>query len=312
MNVNDWAVFTRAAELGSLSAAGRDLRLSPAVVSNRIAKLERHLGVRLLHRTTRRASLTEEGEIFYRLCSRFLREVEEIESTLAARREQPRGTVTVSVPVGFGRRHVAPFIPLFTTRYPDVQVRLHLTDRLIDLVDSGTDLAVRIADLTNQSFVARKLANDRRVIVAAPAYLEREGRPETPEDLLRHNCLLLRFPGSQQFQWTLQTPDGPSALAVSGKMDSDNGEVLTAWCLAGEGLALKSLWEVGEALRDGRLVSLLPDHPPVAHAISALHPGGSLLPPRVRVFIDFLVHLYRPTPYWEQDRSAAERLADLV
>ena len=303
MDTNDWTVFVRAADLGSLSAAGRDLRLSPAVVSNRIAKLERQLGVRLLNRTTRRATMTEEGEIFYKLCSRFLREVEEIESTLAARSEQPRGTLTVTAPVGFGRRHIAPFVPRFVTLYPEVQLRLHLTDRLVDLVDSGTDLAIRIADLTNQSFIARKLAENRRVIVAAPRYLEARGRPGKPEDLLQHSCLLLRFPGSQQFQWTLAGPEGPTTLAVAGPMDSDNGEVLTAWCLEGAGLAVKSLWEVGEEIRDGRLEVVLPDHPPLGHAIYALYPGGSLLPPRVRVLIDFLVRLYHPQPYWETGAS---------
>lgn len=299
VDISDWAVFARAAELGSLSAAGRDLRLSAAVVSNHLAKLEKHLGVRLLNRTTRRVSMTEEGEIFYGHCTRILKEIETVEAAVTAGREQPRGAVTITAPVGFGRRHIAPFVPRFTALYPDIQLRLHLSDRLTDLVESGTDLAVRIADLKSFSFIARKLAPNRRILVASPAYLEAQGEPSEPDDLMRHNCLLLRFPGSQQYQWTLEGAGGPRSLSVSGSMDSDNGEVLTDWCLEGAGIALKSLWEVGEDIAAGRLKVVLPESPPTGHAIYAVYPGGRLLPPRVRAFIDFLAQLYKPEPYWE-------------
>jgi len=299
VDISDWGVFARAAELGSLSAAGRDLRLSAAVVSNRLAKLEKHLGVRLLNRTTRRVSMTEEGEIFYGHCTRILKEIETVEAAVTAGREQPRGAVTVTAPAGFGRRHVAPFVPRFTALYPDIQLRLHLTDRLTDLVESGTDLAIRIADLKSFSFIARKLAPNRRVLVASPAYLAARGEPLAPDDLLGHNCLLLRFPGSQQYQWNLKGSDGPRSLSVSGNMDSDNGEVLTDWCRDGAGIALKSYWEVGEDIAAGLLKTVLPGWPPAAHAIYAVYPGGRLLPPRVRAFIDFLAQLYKPEPYWE-------------
>ena len=298
-DVSDWAVFARTAELKSLSAAGRDLRLSAAVVSNRIAKIERQLGVRLFNRTTRRVNLTEEGEIYYQHCTKILHEIDQIESHIGSRSDSPRGAITVTAPSGFGRRHIAPFMPEFVRRFPDIQARLHLTDRLTDVIQEGTDIAIRIADLRAYSFIMKKLANNGRAIVAAPDYLEQHGEPQKPDDLMNHNCLLLRFPGSQQFQWTLEGKDGPVTLSVSGNLDSDNGEAITEWCRGGAGLALKSMWEVGEDLREGRLKVVMPDWKPIGHAIYAIYPHSRLMPTRVRAFIDFLADVYGPKPYWE-------------
>ena len=298
-DVSDWAVFARTAELKSLSAAGRDLRLSAAVVSNRIAKIERQLGVRLFNRTTRRVNLTEEGALYYTHCTAILHEIEQIESNIGSRSEQPRGAITVTAPSGFGRLHVAPFMPQFVERYPDIEVRLHLTDRLSDVIQEGTDVAIRIADLRAYSFIMKKLANNSRVIVGSPEYLERCGTPQHPDDLIKHNCLLLRFPGSQQYQWMLEGPAGPATLNVSGNLDSDNGEVLLEWCRAGAGLALKSMWEVADDIRAGRLQVVLPDWKPPGHAIYAIYPHTRLMPTRVRAFIDFLAETYGPKPYWE-------------
>ncbi len=303
-DVSNWAVFAKTAELSSLSAAGRDLRLSTAVVSSRIAKLEKQLGVRLFNRTTRRVNLTEEGKLFYEHCTRILKEIELIETTIGSRSDTPRGAITVTAPAGFGRRHVAPFMPAFAERYPEVQIRLHLTDRLTDVISEGTDLAIRIADLTAFSFTMRKLASNTRVIVASPEYLERRGTPETPNDLLEHECLLLRFPGSQQYQWSL-VKDGKSVnLTVSGSLDTDFGEVITDWCLQGAGLALKSMWEVGDLIKEGKLRPVLEDWTPPSHGIYALYPHSRLLPPRVRAFIDFLSDIYSPKPYWETGKPA--------
>ena len=306
--VTDWAVFARTAELKSLSAAGRDLRLSAAVVSNRIAKIERKLGVRLFNRTTRRVNLTEEGEIYYRHCVRILQEIEEIESTIGSRFDRPRGSITVTAPSGFGRLHIAPFLPKFVERYPDIQVRLHLTDRLTDVIQEGTDVAVRIADLRAYSFIMKQLARNTRAVVAAPAYLERHGEPQTPEDLRDHNCLLLRFPGSQQFQWTFELDGKTTTVSVAGNLDSDNGEALLGWCRDGAGLALKSMWEVGEDIRAGRLKAVLPDWTPPGHGIYAIYPHSRLMPTRVRAFIDFLADTYGPRPYWESDDDSAAGL----
>jgi DNA-binding transcriptional LysR family regulator len=190
-------------------------------------------------------------------------------------------------------------MPRFVELYPEVQVRLHLTDRLTDVIQAGTDVAIRIASLRAHSFIAKKLADNRRAIVAAPAYLERHGTPQAPDDLLEHNCLLLRFPGSQQYQWTLEGADGTVTLAVAGNLDSDNGEALLEWCRSGAGLALKSMWEVAGDLREGRLAVVLPDWRPPGHAISAIYPHSRLMPPRVRTFIDYLAQCYGPKPYWE-------------
>lgn len=300
-DTDDMAIFARVVELGSLSAAGRSLRMSPALVSNRIARLEGQLGVRLLNRTTRRVDCTAEGAGFYEHCRGILAQLEQARSELAERTTKPTGPIKVTVPCGFGRLYVAPAIPRFLERYPDLQVRLDLTDRLVDLIEEQVDLAIRIAALEDSTAIARTLAPNRRVVVGAPAYLDRRGRPQKPEDLFEHNCLLLRFPGSQQYRWTLGTPDGPVTLPVSGTMDASNGEVLRDWCLAGQGLALKSLWEVWQDIREGRLEVVLPDYPPPGHAITALYPHGRYLPVRVRVLIDFLVELFGPVPPWERE-----------
>jgi len=258
------------------------------------------MGVRLLNRTTRRVQPTQEGALFYEHGLAILNELEQAESGIAEKTDDPRGPIRVSAPAVFGRMHVAPHVPKFLARYPHVQIRLHLSDQFADLIQDRMDLAIRIAELGDSNAIARKLAPNRRVIVAAPSYLLRHGRPEAPADLLKHNCLLLRFPGSKQFRWTLEAPEGPVTLRVSGNMDSNNGEVLRQWCLAGQGLALKSLWEVAEDLNAGRLQVVLPDTPPPGHAIHALYPQNRFLSSRVRLFIDYLAELYGPTPPWEQ------------
>ncbi|MBV5325615.1 MAG: LysR family transcriptional regulator, partial [Rhodospirillaceae bacterium] len=231
-------------------------------VSNRIARLEGDLKARLLNRTTRRVNPTEEGAAFYQHCLSILNELEQVENLLSQRTDEPRGPIKVSLPVAFGRRYVAPHIGAFLTRYPQMQVRLQLTDRFSDLIQERIDLAIRIGVLEDSSAIVRNLATDRRVIVAAPAYLDARGIPQAPEHLLEHNCLLLRFPGSKQYRWTLTGPDGPQTLRVAGNMDSDNSEVLLDWCLAGHGLALKSIWEIVDHLNEGRLRVVLRDHPP--------------------------------------------------
>lgn len=299
-HTEDMAIFVRVIELGSLSAAGRDMRMSPAVVSNRIARLEGDLGIRLLHRTTRRVNPTEEGSTFYEHCVAILNELEQVESLLTARTDEPRGPIKVTAPAVFGRLHVAPFVPEFLAKYPNMQVRLHLTDSLVDLIQERIDLAIRIAHLEDSTAIVRKLAPNRRVIVAAPSYLEQHPEPKEPSDLLEHNCLLLRFPGSKQYRWTLESPEGPVTLRVGGNMDSNTGEALRDWCLAGHGLAMKSLWEVADDIAAGRLIVVLPNFPPLGYGIYALYPHSRFVPARVRVFIDFLAEKYGPQPYWEK------------
>ncbi|HWA49377.1 MAG TPA: LysR family transcriptional regulator [Dongiaceae bacterium] len=308
-DTEDFAIFVRVVELGSLSAAGRDMRLSAAVVSNRIARLEKDVGTRLLNRTTRHVSLTEEGSRYYDHCVVILNELEQAESAITSVNAEPRGPIKVTAPTVFGRLHVAPHVPRFLERHPQMQVRLHLTDALVDLVQERVDLAIRISELTDSTSIVRTLAPNRRLIVASPDYLKKHPAPKQPEDLLDHNCLLLRFPGSKQFRWTLQGPEGRIILRVSGNMDSNSGEALRDWCLAGHGLALKSLWEIVDDLNEGRLVPVLTDFPPPGHAIYAMYPHSQHVPPRVRAFIDFLAETYGPKPAWEKKLKVKLRSA---
>jgi Transcriptional regulator len=286
-------VFVRVVELGSLSAAGRSMRLSPAVVSHRLQSLEEHLNARLLNRTTRQVQFTEAGKVFYEHCLEVLDAAERAESSVGAIGGAPVGSLRVTAPLGFGRHVLAPMVPRFRALHPQVDVRLRLSDHLLDLLREATDVAIRMAVLKDSSLMVRKVCDLPRVLVASPGYLERCGAPERPEDLLNHHCLLLRFPGSQQFQWTLRTPHGPMTLPVSGQFDADDGDVLTAWALAGEGIALKPVWEVAELLRGGALRVVLPHCPPEPVTLAVLYPHRNLLPAKIRAFIDFFVDTAR-------------------
>jgi DNA-binding transcriptional LysR family regulator len=305
METDDLLLFVRVAELRSLTAAGRDLRLTPAVVSSRLIRLEKKLGMRLLNRTTRQVDLTPDGHQFLKHSLNILEAVDQAQSAIALGRDSPVGALKVSAPVSFARLHLAPMAAEFTKRHPQVQLQLVASDRFDDFFHEQIDLLIRVAELKDSNMVARRLATSRRVFCASPDYLARAGVPKIPEDLAAHNCLLLRFPGSQQWRWTLVHPSGRhETLSLSGTMDSDNSDILTGWCLSGQGIAMKDVWEVGPYLSDGRLVEVLPDSPPVSYPITALYPHSQYLPPRVRQFVDFLVaHLGDPPP-WEKTLEA--------
>lgn len=289
MLLENMQVFVRVVELGSLSAAGRHLRLSPAVVSHRLQQLENHLGVRLLNRTTRQVQPTEQGSAYYEACQEVLAALAHAESVVAEVGGTPRGSLRVTAPLGFGRRVLAPLLPRFAARHPQLEVRLRLSDHLLDLLREAVDVAIRLATLADSSLIARKIADCPRLLCAAPEYLAAKGRPERPEDLLDHQCLLLRFPGSQQFRWTLRTPQGPETFTVTGRMDADDGDVLTEWALLGQGIVLKPWFEVADHLRRGRLVELLPDFPPEPVSLAVVYPHRRLLPAKVKAFADFMV-----------------------
>jgi DNA-binding transcriptional LysR family regulator len=289
MLLENMQVFTRVVELGSLSAAGRHLRLSPAVVSHRLQQLENHLGVRLLNRTTRQVQPTEHGAAYYEACLEVLAALAHAESVIADAGGTPKGSLRVTAPLGFGRRILAPLVPQFIERYPQLDVRLRLSDHLIDLLREAVDVAIRLAILTDSSLIARKIADCPRLLCAAPDYLADKGAPERPEDLLDHQCLLLRFPGSQQYRWTLRTAEGPEAFSVAGRMDADDGDMLTEWALLGQGIVLKPVFEVAEHLRGGRLVRVLPAYPPDPVSLAVVYPHRRLLPAKVKAFADFMV-----------------------
>jgi DNA-binding transcriptional LysR family regulator len=291
-------VFTRIVGTGSLSAAARDLGMSPAVVSRRLAALEARLGVRLVNRTTRSLHLTDEGAAYFETCNRVLAEIEEADAAVSAGRAEPRGILRVALPASFGNQHVAPLVPRFAERYPAVQLALSLSDRNVNVVEEGFDLAIRIADLADSSLAARKLAPNRRVVCASPGYLQRFGTPLTPEDLAQHNCLATDF----AMNWDYRAPNGKrGSVRVSGRYTCDNWEVLREWALAGLGVALKSTWDVRRHLEDGSLVSLLPGYTFATDvAIYAVYPHRRHLPAKTRAFIEFLAESFGPEPYWDR------------
>ncbi|MCT8161607.1 LysR family transcriptional regulator [Pseudoruegeria sp. SHC-113] len=283
-------VFTRVVELNSITAGGRDLRLTPAVASKRIKELEKKLGVRLFNRTTRSISPTEVGQRFYEEARKVLEAVDAAETVVSEFSDTPRGVVRVTAPLGVGRRVIAPLIPEFVDENPEVQIRMRMSDRKVDLLAEGLDVAFFVGTPPDSSLKMRKIADVERVLCAAPAYLEQAGTPQRPEDLLAgHNCLLLRFPRSPEYFWMLQTARGPQKLEVSGRYDADDSDVLTDWALAGRGIVNKPRFDVADHLAAGRLVEVLPEHRPVPSIFGCLYPHKKLLDPKVRRLVDFVV-----------------------
>ncbi len=282
-------VFVRVFELGSLSAAGRDQRVSPAVASNRIRELEKYLGVRLFNRTTRKLTPTEHGRVFYDGTVKVLEAVREAEDAVADISGNPKGVIHVTAPLGIGKRLIAPLIPEFQNTYRDVQVRLRLSDRHVDMTTEAMDVAFRLGTIEDSNLRMRGLMECKRVMCAAPDYMEKRGIPLQAEDLLSddHNCLLLRFPGSKEFYWTLQMPTGPARFEVKGQFDSDDGDVLIEWALQGHGIINRPEFEIADHLRAGRLVPLLEDTPPVDAQLACLYPHKRFQDPKVRLFIEF-------------------------
>ncbi|WP_028716827.1 LysR family transcriptional regulator [Paracoccus sp. J39] len=286
-------VFVRVVELGSITAGGRDLRMSPAVASNRIKDLETRYGVRLLNRTTRKLVPTEVGRAFYDNARRVIETLDEAEAVVSGFSGMPHGALRVTAPLGLGRRLIAPLVPKFCDEYPGVEVRLRLSDRNVDIIADGIDLAFFLGEPQDSALKWRRIAECRRVLVATPAYLEAHGRPERTEDLTAHNCLLLRYPRSPEYYWVLQTPEGPQKLLVNGKFDADDGDVLSNWALGGRGIVNRPRYEVAEHLAAGQLVEVLPDYPPIPSQFGVLTPHRRLQDPKVRLFADFIAREVR-------------------
>ena len=281
-------VFVRVVELGSITAGGRDLRMSPAVASNRIKELESRYGVRLLNRTTRKLVPTEVGRAFYENARRVIETLDEAEAVVSGFSGMPHGALRITAPLGLGRRLIAPLVPKFCDDYPGVELRLRLSDRNVDIIADGIDLAFFLGEPQDSALKWRRIAECRRVLVAPRAYLDQHGTPETPEDLAAHNCLLLRYPRSPEYYWVLKTPDGPQKLLVNGRFDADDGDVLTDWALEGRGIVNRPRYEVAEDLAQGRLVEVLPRTPPIPAQFGVLTPHRRLQDPKVRLFADFI------------------------
>ena len=289
--------FASVAIRGSLSAAARAEGVTPAIIGRRIDALEARLGIRLLLRTTRKLTLTFEGQAFLEDCQKVLNDLANAEAAVSLGGLKAGGYLKVSAPAGFGRQHVAPLVGDFMQANPEVRVNLNLSDRLVDLINENIDCAIRIGELTDSSLVSVRLGEMRRMVVASPAYLVEHGVPRAPDDLAKHNCLSL----GQQRGWVFKRPESGEVetIKVGGTFECNDGAVLHEWALAGRGLAWRSLWEVGRDLKEGRLTSVLDAWQAPPMGIYAVFPQRRHLPLRVRLFIDLLKENYGNAAYWE-------------
>lgn len=296
--------FAAVATKGSLTAVASAEGVAPAVIGRRIDALEHRLGVKLLVRTTRRITLTHEGSAFLEDCQRLLSDIANAEASVSAGGVKASGHLRITAPAGFGRRYVAPLVPRFLALHPDVSLSLNLSDRVVDIVNESYDCSVRVGDLPDSSLVSVRLADNRRLCVATPAYLKRAGTPKHPTELSRHECLTLSSDASQTRGWAF-TVDGELVhLRPRGRLDCSDGQVLHAWCSAGLGLAWRSTWEVEQELASGALVSVLDDFAAPPNGIYAVFPHAKHLALRVRLWIDFLKHSYGDSAYWNKAPAA--------
>lgn len=292
------AAFARVVDSGSFSAAARRLDMSKSAVSAHVQQLEGRLGIRLLNRTTRRLSLTEAGAAYYQHCARILAEAEAGQQAATALQREPRGTLRISAPVSFGWMHVAPAVPAFLKRYPDLSLDIRLSAAHVDLVEEELDLAIRIGVLEQSALVIRKLAPSRRVVCAAPAYLKERGVPKVPGDLSNHNCLCNYLP-TWGNEWWLTGKDGNIRVTVNGSFRANSAEMVRAAALAGIGIAALPTWAVYEELRSGKLRRVLTAWEAPVSMIYAVYPGNRLMAVKIRKFVDHLVQCIGRTPYWE-------------
>jgi len=295
MNIEHLKLFVRIATTKNISLAGKELGLSAAVASAHINKLEEGLGVKLIHRTTRKVSLTGEGQIFLPHAEQVLESVEVARASVGAGSISPQGTLRVTASASFGRMHIIPAINDFLHQYPNLKVDLRLSDSIIDMVEGGFDIAIRNAALNDSSLVARKLARDHRIICASPQYLAKRGVPQTPQDLLNHDLVSLIGIDT----WVFDTPKGQQTIKNHSVLRVDSGEAIRDACINGVGITMCSNWIAYQQLQSGELVQILKDYPLVSDtAIWAVYPSSRLLAPKVRAFIDYLVSYYGPKPYW--------------
>lgn len=301
-DINDMLLFAQVVKARSFSGAARRLEISKSRVSKAVARLEAALGVRLLQRSTRSLSLTEVGEVYFEHCDRMLDELAQAEETIGRLHLEPRGKLKFSAPVAFSTLHVAPALADFMQRYPELKVDMTISDRLVDLVEEGYDLALRIAPEPSANLVAHRLAPIRRKICASPSYLDKFGMPDKPEDLEAHNCLDYTYMNAQGY-WHLQSGEVDVSIPVSGSLRINDDEALSQAVLGGLGLALLPTFIVGSELQSGRLVEVLPGYVPVERFIYAVHMPNRHLPQKVRAFIDFLRERFGEEPYWDRPRQ---------
>jgi DNA-binding transcriptional LysR family regulator len=292
--------FVSVATRGSLTAAANAEGVAPAIMGRRLDGLEERLGVKLLLRTTRRITLTHEGSAFLEDCQRLLSDLANAEASVSAGGVKASGHLRITAPAGFGRRHVAPLVPKFRELHPDVSISLNLSDRVVDIAGEGFDCAVRVGDMPDSSLVSVRMADNRRLCVATPAYLKRHGTPQTPADLAKFQCLTLSSDASQTRGWAFKQGEGDVAyLKPAGPLDCSDGQVLHDWCLAGYGIAWRSTWEVESEITAGQLVAVLEEFAAPPNGIYAVFPQRKHLPLRVRLWIDYLKECYGSPGFWK-------------
>lgn len=283
----DLRVLLTVIRKNGFAAAADELGLSPAYVSKRIQILETTLGTRLLHRTSRRIALTEDGERVQRWALRILDDFQQLQDELSDAHDSPRGRLHVCSSFGFGRNHVAPAVSLLAERYPELEIRLDLFDRVVDIVSEGFDLEIRVGDDIPGQHIGRRLVSNRRVLCAAPGYLQRHGTPQTLADLEQHHCLVIKERDNAFGIWNLERDGGQESVRVSGPLSSNNGEIVLQWALDGRGVLLRSLWDVKPLLEQGRLVQVLADYTQSAN-VWAVYPTRLAYSGKLRACVEFL------------------------
>lgn len=290
--------FVAAVEHGSLAGAARSAKVTPVVIGRRIDALERRLGVKLLHRSTRHLALTEDGQMFLESSRRVLADIERAEATVGEARHRATGHLAVAAPAGFGRKHVAPHAPAFIALYPTVRISFDLTDEVVDLARAGADLAIRVGGVLDPNYVAVRLASNRRVVCGTPAYFAKHGTPRTPEDLRDHNCLAFNVHGGQPRGWYFRRGGKKVTVRVRGNLECNDGELLARWTSEGVGVGWRSTWEIREQLARGALVTVLDEYALPSYDVMAVFPPQRHVPAKVRLFIAHLKAAYAAPDYW--------------
>jgi DNA-binding transcriptional LysR family regulator len=285
---SELAFFCVLVKQGSLAATARELNLTPPAVSRRLSLLEERLGVRLLNRTTRRISLTGEGEVYFENAQRILSDIDDLERRVSSSRAAPRGLLRVNAPLGFGRSYIGPAISGFGKSYPDVEVQLHLTDRPIVLPDEAIDISIRFGEIPDSRLVAKKIVANRRLLCASPAYLRSAGVPTHPHELTQHQCIVLRQNETAYGNWRLSSGKHSETVKVHGKLSTNDGEVALNWALEGHGVLMRAEWDVAKYLRSGRLVQVLADYETPPADVYAVYLERLNLSAKVAYFVEYL------------------------
>jgi DNA-binding transcriptional LysR family regulator len=290
--------FVLVARHGSLAAAARELDLTPPAATKRLALMESRLGVRLVNRTTRRVSLTNEGETYLAYAQKILADLREMESVVASSGAEPRGLLRVNATLGFGRTTIAPLVSEFAKRYTQVEVQLEVTDRPVDLVESGVDLAIRFGTLPDKRLSARRIMSNRRFLCASPVYLEKFGAPESLSDLHKHRCIIHRQNDEAHAIWRFEQEGHHESVKVAGALSSNDGDIVLGWALDGHGILIRSEWDLAKYLESGRLRVVLPQFKLPSADLFVYYSQRRNQTARARAFIDFLVARFQKSPEW--------------